>query len=96
MTFISSEGKKVRTILIDGTISDLENKYYNNDFCLSTDTHRNSDRGYTETFREDFVKIINFDNEDYLIVFPDSTQISFTKSTLTYLGKSFHLRICNF
>jgi hypothetical protein len=86
MTFISSEGKKVRTISIDGTITNLENKYYNNDFCLSTDVHVDSENKFKETFREDFVKIINFDNEDYLIVFPDSTKISFTRSTLTYLG----------
>lgn len=87
MTFVSSEGKQVRTISADGVISDRENKIYNNEFCLATVSHRDDQRGCSETFREDFVKRLDFDDGDYLIIFPDSTRIRFSRAERTYLGE---------
>ena len=89
MTDVSSEGKKLKKISMGGNITEFENKYYNDNFCLSVVEQRNCEQKYTETFREDFVKSVEFDNGDYLIMFPDSTKISFTKKTLTYRGTLF-------
>jgi hypothetical protein len=53
---------------------------------LSVVCEDNAEDNFVENFREDFVKCIDFDNEDYLIVFPDSTKIFFKKETNSYLG----------
>lgn len=86
LTFVSSEGEVEQSISADGLISELRNRLPNNDFCLGSVRHRDDERGFQETFREDFAKRVDFDNGDFLVVFPDSTRVAFEKAALTFIG----------